>query len=216
MRIVSRWRRLSDRGRRILAIGILSFSAITTLIGIAALFAFDQTAGAVSQVPVQWPPASDVRRSLGHPSLLVFVHPYCSCTVATLSELNTLAARRKAGGGSTQTTILFYRLRNSSWGPGRMWKKAQEMPGAQLVWDEGGREAKRFGARTSGYALLYSAAGQLLFKGGVTGSRGHEGENYGIEQLGAAVDSGKPAPRASLVFGCSLAGLGAPEAAAIQ
>lgn len=198
----------SARTRRIWIAGILSFSTICTVLGFAALFAFDQTAGAVSKVPTRWPGSTILDRPAEHGSLLVFVHPYCSCTVATLHEIATLSVDRQARGGRPSTTILFYRPKNSNWKPGKLWNNAQnEIPGAQTVWDEGGEEALRFGARTSGYAVFYNAQGNLLFNGGVTGSRGHEGDNFGIDELRTAIDTGRSASHSSLVFGCDLASL---------
>ena len=203
------WHAASSRTHRLCIAGILSLSTICTLAGMATLFTFDQTAGAVSAVPVQWPSASVI----GHPgrngALLVFVHPYCSCTVATIHEIATLSAGRNSQNGRPSTTVLFYRPRNSGWRPGKLWSQVEsEIPGARAAWDDDGREARRFGARTSGYTLLYDAQGDLLFKGGVTGSRGHEGGNFGIDQLRASIDTGRPAPRGSLVFGCALADAG--------
>lgn len=194
--------------RRIWLAGILGLSTICTVLGFAALFTFDETAGVVSSVPARWPASTVLERTAAHGALLVFVHPYCSCTVATLHEIATLSADRKPKNERPSTTIVFYRPANSNWKPGKLWKSAQhDIPGAQTVWDDGGQEALRFGARTSGYALLYDARGSLLFKGGVTGSRGHEGDNFGIDELRAAIDTGRPARRASLVFGCDLASL---------
>lgn len=179
----------------------------------AALLTFDQTAGAVSGVPAQWPSASVIKRPGRNGALLVFVHPYCSCTVATLHEIATLSVGGESRNGRPSTTVLFYRPRNSGWRPGKLWSQVEkEIPGAHPAWDDDGREARRFGARTSGYTLLYDAKADLLFKGGVTGSRGHEGGNMGIDQLRASIDTGQPAPRGPLVFGCALADAGVPPA----
>ena len=69
--------------------------------------------------------------------------------------------------------------------------------------DADGVEAARFGAKTSGQALLYAADGRLLFHGGLTPSRGHEGDNEGLRRVTAILD-GKAARDESPVFGCSL------------
>jgi hypothetical protein len=138
--------------------------------------------------------------------MLVFLHPRCSCSFATLSELARIAVRHKPGATLPTIDILFYRPRNSAWMPGELWERAQQLPGAQMHWDEGGREARRFGATTSGFVLLYDSSGHLLFSGGVTGSRGHEGTNYGIERLMASLDTSARTPESSLVFGCALGG----------
>jgi hypothetical protein len=197
-----------SKQRRIWMIAILIVCSISTVAGFAAMYKFDQTAGAVSDVPVQWPASTVLEGPATHGSLLVFVHPYCSCTVATVHELATLHADRKSPGERPAMTILFYRPANSAWKQGKLWDSARhDLPGARIIWDDGGREARRFGACTSGYALLYGARGNLLFKGGVTGSRGHEGDNFGIDELRTSIDTGRPAHRSSLVFGCDFASL---------
>jgi hypothetical protein len=76
--------------------------------------------------------------------------------------------------------------------------------------DVGGAEASRFGARTSGYVLLYDASGKLTFQGGITGSRGHAGENIGRRTLQRILDA-EPGPmHEHAVYGCALLGEGAP------
>jgi hypothetical protein len=72
------------------------------------------------------------------------------------------------------------------------------------VRDDRGVEAERFGTSTSGQTLLYSADGRLLFSGGITGSRGHAGDNEGRDGLVALLTrAGSGRTRAS-VFGCPL------------
>jgi hypothetical protein len=59
--------------------------------------------------------------------------------------------------------------------------------------------------------VLYNAAGALLFSGGITAARGHEGDNAGREMVLAhlaANDAGRRAP----VFGCPLFADGECEA----
>jgi hypothetical protein len=81
------------------------------------------------------------------------------------------------------------------------------MAGVSAAWDPDGREARVFGAQTSGVVFLYDTHGELLFEGGITGSRGHAGENFGADRLAAALRSGRPgAGTPSPVFGCSLTG----------
>lgn len=73
------------------------------------------------------------------------------------------------------------------------------------MWDDGGLEAARFHASTSGTVLLYSAAGRLRFEGGVTESRGHVGDNFGLDELSAALNATTASEsRSSQVFGCAL------------
>lgn len=185
---------------------LLGLSVISTLVGMAALINFDQTAGPSDAAPPGWPSRSEIQRIKGRPEIVVFAHPYCSCTDATIAELGQLLARGKAGAIRPLITVLFFRPRNSQWAPNGLWKKAQSLGDAHVVWDDGS-EAKRFGARVSGYVLLYSPEGSLLFRGGITGSRGHQGDNYGLDELAASLDSNSPAHGSSPVFGCALGNL---------
>lgn len=65
-----------------------------------------------------------------------------------------------------------------SWEQTDLWRSATDIPGVYSTVDENGVEARRFGSATSGQVALYSGEGQLLFSGGITGSRGHSGERW--------------------------------------
>jgi len=69
--------------------------------------------------------------------------------------------------------------------------------------DEDGAEAARFGAATSGTVALYRD-GKLLFNGGITPARGHEGDSFGKERLVSLLTTGKADRNDAPVFGCSL------------
>jgi hypothetical protein len=195
-------RSASSRSRRGAIAALLGVSTLSTLFEMRALVAFDRTAGTNGPNPAVWPLASVLQRTTGRPELLVFVHQFCSCTAATINELARIPARQKQGSPAPAITLLYYRPVNENIPEFR--NKALSLPGARTVVDNGGTEALLFGARTSGLVLLYRADGELLFRGGVTGSRGHEGDNYGLDQLISSLDSGRPARNASFVFGCSL------------
>jgi glyoxylase-like metal-dependent hydrolase (beta-lactamase superfamily II) len=80
------------------------------------------------------------------------------------------------------------------------------IPTVRVTVDAGGAMARRFGARTSGHAVLYDPAGKLVFTGGITGSRGHEGDNPGSEAVASAVLSpSTPHVDTTRVYGCALA-----------
>jgi len=72
------------------------------------------------------------------------------------------------------------------------------------VFDQGGIECEKFRAQTSGLTLLYSVTGELLFQGGITPSRGHEGDNDGTAALEAILLKQQTQVRQTSVFGCPL------------
>ncbi len=85
-----------------------------------------------------------------------------------------------------------------------MWDRAAALHGVTVWTDEDGAEGQRFGAATSGHAVLYGPDGGLLFRGGITGARGHIGDNDGREAVIAHVLKMATAPSRTDVFGCPI------------
>jgi hypothetical protein len=67
-----------------------------------------------------------------------------------------------------------------------------------------GQKPIAFGAATSGEALLYGPDGRLEFAGGITSSRGHEGDNPGADRIVSLVTTGSAELATAPVFGCPL------------
>jgi hypothetical protein len=196
--------------RHAILLGLLLCSAVFTLAAVRQALVFDATAGESGFAPAHWPAASRIERSSQRPVLILFAHPQCSCTNATLEELGVALS----GAPEVRPAI---RILFSGAGydgprqPSGLWTRAAALPGAVVSWDEG-REAQLFGARTSGTVLLYDRNGSLLFEGGITGSRGHVGSNYGLLRLNRALRTGEILSEPEikkqpfLIFGCSLFG----------
>ena len=58
--------------------------------------------------------------------------------------------------------------------------------------DKEGSDAAALGATTSGQVMVYAVGGKLLFGGGITDGRGHEGDNAGSEAVLALLREEKP------------------------
>jgi hypothetical protein len=93
---------------------------------------------------------------------------------------------------------------SENWEKTDLWRSAASIPGVTAMIDDQGAEANRFHAATSGETLLYDAAGVLLFSGGITGSRGHSGDNAGEAAIVSLVNSGATDLTETSVFGCPL------------
>jgi hypothetical protein len=108
--------------------------------------------------------------------------------------------------GLVETHVLFYQPAElpPRWAETEIWRSAAAIPGVTVSHDPGGAEARRFHGATSGQALLYDAAGRLIFNGGITGSRGHAGDNAGRNAITSLLMKGAAERARTPVFGCSL------------
>lgn len=204
---------------RRIALAVVLWAGLA-LAGVLRLAAFDTAAGAQGPLTAQWPQGSALRLDplAAGPTLLLFLHGKCPCSQASLSELAELLAQRR---GPLRVHVFVYRpqvrtgAQAARWTETALWKRASALPGIELEWDEDGREARRFGALTSGEALLWSAAGQLLFRGGITPSRGHVGESEGRSALLALIQRESAATRSTPVYGCPILGTGPARGTAV-
>jgi len=134
----------------------------------------------------------------------MLAHPHCPCTRASIGELARLMAQAQ---GRVTAYALFVKPAGSSddWENTDLWRNAAGIPGVNVVVDDG-VEAQRFHAVTSGQTVLYDAEGHLLFSGGITGSRGHSGDNEGRSAIVSLLNTGEAERAETSVFGCPLFG----------
>ena len=90
------------------------------------------------------------------------------------------------------------------WEQGELWQEAAMIPGLRAITDQDGQEAGRFGVKGSGHVLLYQPSGQLVFSGGITPSRGHEGDNPGRSAVISLILQGRSPVDRTPVYGCPL------------
>jgi len=166
-------------------------------IGLARVLAHQFTPGLEAKYSGEWTRDLPLRREADRPTLVVLVHPKCPCTRASLSELDRIVARC----GRKLTAYAVYLKPKGS---GVDWDYTSDSPGVRAVPDEGGTIARMLGASTSGQALLFDRSGRLVFSGGITHSRGHEGDNPGRDAIVSLVLTGHAALARTPVFGCSL------------
>ena len=178
----------------------------------ACLSKLDRTAGAAGHPPVRWQTSVPIALDKKKPTLIVLMHPQCPCSRASLYELDRLAALCP---NQASISVLFLKPAGCSlaWTKTDLWRSASAIPGVCVRVDEQGKIARRLGAATSGDAVLYAPDGRLLYQGGLTGERGHEGDNAGLSALAdllhgkilsSSLTSAKNKPVTEPVYGCPL------------
>lgn len=172
------------------------------LVGAYAEWRFSRTPGPPGATVAHWPTASQLPQP-ARPALLMFVHPRCPCSVASLTELDELL---RDSPEKCAVRVVFYRPTGATteWLEAPVVRQAEAIPGVEIAWDIDGREAAFFGATTSGHALFFDAQGDLRFKGGITLARGETGANAGRAALTDWLNRGDGAAAPTCVYGCAL------------
>jgi hypothetical protein len=177
---------------------------VASVAGLAALLRYAGGAGTPADSQRHWPTDSALVANREGGTLLMFIHPQCPCTRASLGELEKVVARCH-DALTTYVVVVGPTDADDSWSHGELWSAASAIPFVNLFDDRGGEEARRFGVSTSGQALLYDQRGQLQFSGGITSARGHAGDNVGRTSIEHWVRQLPTVARQTPVFGCPLA-----------
>jgi hypothetical protein len=184
-----------------LAILLVTIWAISIGIGMVWMTDYSTKPGKRSLAPAELPLEFREQKLREVPKLLVFLHPECPCSRATVAELEKLVYKNF---GRFEVRVLFYQPEDHpEWAQNDMWQRASQIPGAKLA-TLSETELGRFGALTSGQALLYDAENRLVFSGGITPARGHEGDSPGSELIRKYLNGEKNEYSEAPVFGCIL------------
>lgn len=189
--------------------GMIGTGVLIVVFGVVIVFSFGvleryaATAGSPGTPPTSWPAESSIPRSAALPTLIMLAHPKCPCTRASIAEL-ALVMRRCAG--RVDGYVAFFRPADAQQGFEQtdLWRSAAAIPGIKVISDIDGREARRFGAATSGSVVLYDPSGRLCFSGGITRARGMHGESDGRQTVIALVTGENANLTDAPVYGCQL------------
>jgi hypothetical protein len=154
-----------------------------------------------------WPGASRLPLEANHSTLVLFMHPRCPCTRATLAELERLFASLSESAEGTIEFVVDVTVpedAGAEWLETDSLKRAKTIANANVFIDRGGVEAAAFGATTSGFVMLFDEHGTRQYAGGVTESRGHEGDNAGRENLARVLNYKIEPVKEIPAFGCRL------------
>jgi hypothetical protein len=195
--------RHSFSGRRVFGVLAGTLWAFAVASGIVLLWRYSSTPGVLAAPPSAWPSESTILQTPGRSTIVMMAHPRCPCTRASIAELGVLMTRV---GDRARAHVLFLRPKGAvaDWEKTALWQSAAAIPGVTVHSDVAGVESARFDASTSGQTVVYDSGGRLLFRGGITGARGHEGDNVGLDRIVSLVRSGRADAEQSSVFGCPL------------
>ena len=171
--------------------------------GTVLMTRYSNTPGEATSAPAIWPTSSRISIDAGKPTLLMFVHPHCPCSRASLGELDQLLAEIPK---LPNVLVVFVKPAGtaSDWSTTELWRSASSIKGVKTYLDNRGVEAQRFHALTSGQTLLYDTNGQLKFEGGITLARGHAGDNPGRKSISDLLQDRHPTQLQTPVYGCAL------------
>lgn len=174
------------------------------LAGMGFMVWYENAPGTAGRTPKRVPEECGLKLAADRPTLVMYAHPHCPCMRASLEELAKLVAQCP---GKAEVRVSFFKPKDldAAWAMSELWACAEAIPGVTVSNDEDGRQAASLGAETSGHVVLYAPDGSLMFSGGITPSRGHEGDNAGRSALTALLTGGAGDTRETFVFGCPLA-----------
>jgi hypothetical protein len=193
-----------SRPKTILATAVLAATWVAAVsFGWRSLAVYENTPGEAGAAPESWPTSSHIPRASDKATLVMFIHPRCPCTRASISELAKIMAQVQE---KVSAHVIFLKPENSGsdWNDTDLLRSAAQIPGVQVSMDVAGAEAGRFGAETSGYTLLFDGDGRRLFAGGITAARGHAGDNVGESSIVSLINNHMAKRARTHVFGCAL------------
>lgn len=190
-------RALRARGRLI----VMTIWVAVVATGFVLLEWHSGTAG-VAPPPAELKPASLKPAQAEGPQLIMFAHPRCACTRASLRQLERLLARTAE---LTDVRIVFLQspTNDADWQDAPLVQQARNLSNVEVDWAAENELSASYGRLTSGHVLFYGPQGDLLFSGGLTNARGHEGPSAGTDAILAHL-RGEAAENRAPVFGCSL------------
>src|SRR5437867_9626131 len=133
--------------RRVALLGAIWLGLVC--LGLANLLVYQSPPDASGAYSREWPTQTRLKRYPRRLTLIMFAHPKCPCTMASLSELARIMARSE---NRLTTYILFLKPSESGgeWDNSNAMQRANAIPGVHIIRDYSGAEAQMFGAVTSG------------------------------------------------------------------
>lgn len=172
------------------------------LASVVVLWAYDKRPGSdISRTCSAWPANELIECDSDRPTAILFAHPKCPCTRSSLRQFADLVR-----GADASVLVVFYLPRNGdeTWRQTENIELVASIPEAKLVWDIDGATALQFDATVSGQCFVFGPQESCLFAGGITVSRGHDGDNQGAAAFAACLTSTPNTTQVYPCYGCAL------------
>ena len=158
--------------------------------------------GKALEAPLVLPSSLGLPSPLPRAQLFLALHPHCPCSRATVAELAKIISQT---ADSRDITVLMYKPASQpdSWLNGSLLDDCRRM-NCRIRPDPDGLLAASLGGFTSGNVVLYDVNGKLRYQGGITASRGHEGDNLGELAVVEAIHGRGLRLQSLPVFGCAI------------
>ena len=161
--------------------------------------------GAVGKIPQTRPHSTQLESSKAT-QILLFYHPHCPCTSSTVANLTQL--RQELKKPFRLVAFAYCPTKEAdSWIESEITDSLRQIPNIVIRIDRGGSSAQSFEIVTSGHCLVYNETGHLIFSGGLTPLRGHQGQSRSGEYFVESVNSRVEKTNLNWpVFGCKILG----------
>jgi len=189
--------------RYIMKLFVLTTGLLMFCLGIWQLYAFSTTPGDHTVVQ-SWILQDKLPLKHQLASLVVLIHPKCSCSTATLKEVERLKIGLK-DKLDVKLVFISYGDKSKNWYQGPVWDLAVSMKkNVSIVLDNDGQILKTLGTKTSGTAYLVGPDLKVVFQGGLTPIRGHEGATSGQAFIASWVKGNTKSSLIQKIFGCGV------------
>jgi len=136
------------------------------------------------------------------PTLVLGLHPHCPCSKATVAELNKILGHAP---GKRELVAYVFKPKDEApdWIESATVSSLKKLS-VRVELDNDGCMARQLGLSASGQIQFYSAKGELLYDGGITSARGHQGDNVGAQTVIDLLQKGGSSRKSAPVFGCPI------------
>lgn len=178
---------------------LLGLTLLVASSGLYLMARYELGAGRPARAPL-------LLAGLRRPSLLVFLHPRCPCSDATIAQLRGILKRVEHPLADVQVNVVLPRGADVGFADADYMQAIASLPSARVVIDREGTHADQMGVETSGQFLAYAEDGHLVFAGGITPGRGVDQENAASKSVEEWLATGRPPTAHTEVYGCPLQG----------